>query len=202
MRVRVHAVKERRLPELDPELAKSMGFEDVEGMRAGIAESYRKSRESLHLAEAQKTLLDSLLKMVDFPLPPSMVDMNVKMLLTNMQGRLERQGKSLASLGKRLEELREERLPEAESLTRAQVFLLRVARKEKLEVSEQEIDRHLYLSAMRSGEDFQALKDAYVQSGMIFSLRDRLLADKAMEAMYAKATVKEKEALKELKPAS
>jgi len=199
MRIRVHAVKERRLPELDQAFAKSMGHEDVDAMRASLTETYRKSREDLHRATAQKTLLDRLLEMVDFPLPESMVDLNVKDLLAGMKGRLERQGKSLASLGKNYEALRAELLPEAQSVTRAQVFLLRVARKEKLEVTEQEIDRHLYLAAMRSSDDFHALKDAYVKSGMIFHLRDRLLADKAMEAIYAKATIKEFEALKELK---
>jgi trigger factor len=202
MRISVHAVKERRLPELDTALAKSMGFEDVEGLRTGISESYRNSREILHRAAAQKSLLDTLLRMTDFTLPQSMLDLNVKSLLTDMQGRLERHGKNLASLGKKYEELRAEVLPEAENLTRAQVFLLRVARKEKLETSEQEVDNHLYQAAMRSGEDFHALKDAYVQSGMIFHLRDRLLADKAMEAMYAKVTIREKEAIGELKPKS
>lgn len=202
MRVHLHAVKERRLPELDAELAKSMGFADVEKLSEGIAASYRQSRESLHRAAAQKKLLDGLLKMVDFPLPESMVDLSVKNLLADMQGRLERQGKSIASLGKTIEELRAQMLPEAESVTRAQVFLLRVAQKEKLEVPDQEVDAYLYRTAMRSGEDFNALKDAYVKSGMIFSLRDRLLADKGMEAMYAKVTIKELEALKELKPAA
>jgi trigger factor len=202
MRIHVHAVKDRRLPELDQALAKSMGFEDVDKLREGIGESYRKSRENLHRAAAQKKLLDMLLTMVDFSLPQSMVDLNVKSLLADMQGRLERQGKNMASLGKNYEELREQVLPEALSITRSQVFLLRVARKEKLEVPEQEIDSHLYQAAMRSGEDFQSLKDAYVKSGVIFHLRDRLLADKAMEAMYAKATIKEVEALKELKPKS
>jgi len=200
MRIRVHAVKERRLPELDAAFAKSMGVEDMDKLREGITASYRKNRENLHRAAAQKKLLDGLLKMVDFTLPESLVNLNVKSLLADMQGRLERQGKNLAALGKQYEELRAEVLPEAESITRAQVFLLCVARKEKLEVSEQEIDNHLYQTAMRSGEDFHSLKDAYVKSGMIFHLRDRLLADKAMEAMFAKVTIKEIEALKELKP--
>ena len=202
MRIRVHAVKERRLPELDQAFAKSMGHEDVDAMRANITETYRKSRENLHRATAQKTLLDRLLGMVDFPLPESMVDLSVKDLLADMKGRLERQGKSLSSLGKNYEELRAELLPEARNVTRSQVFLLRVARKENLEVPEQEIDRHLYLAAMRSGDDVHALKDAYVKSGMIFHLRDRLLADKAMEAIYGKAKIKEFAALKELKPKS
>ena len=200
MRICVHAVKERRLPELDQALAKSMGFEDVDKMREGISDSYRKSRERLHRATAQKKLLDRLLAMVEFALPESMVELHVKNLLADMQGRLERQGKNLASLGKSYEELRAEMLPEAQSVTRSQVFLLRVARAEKLEAPEQEIDSHLYQAAMRSGEDFHALKDAYVKSGMIFHLRDRLLADKAMEAIYAKATIKELDALQELKP--
>jgi trigger factor len=153
----------------------------------------------LHRAAAQKKLLDGLLKMVDFALPESMVDLNVNNLLADMHGRLERQGKNLASLGKNYEELRAEMLPEARSITRTQVFLLRVARQEKLEAPEQEIDRYLYQTAMRSGEDFHTLKDRHVKSGMIFHLRDRLLADKAAEAIYAKATIKEVEALKELK---
>jgi len=202
MRIHVHAGKERRLPVLDTALAESMGFEDVDKLREGITESYRKNRENLHRAAAQKKLLDGLLKMVDFALPESMVDLNVNNLLADMQGRLERQGKHLAALGKNYEKLRAEALPEAQDITRAQVFLLRVARKENLEMPEQEIDSHLYQAAMRSGEDFHALKDRYVKSGMIFHLRDRLLADKAMEAMYAKAAVKEIEALKELKPKS
>jgi trigger factor len=195
-------VKERRLPDLDQAFAKSMGYEDMDAMRASITETYRKSRENLHRGTAQKALLDRLLAQVDFPLPESMVELNTKHLLADMKGRLERQGKSLGSLGKNYEELRAELLPEARSVTRAQVFLLRVARKENLEVPEQEVDRHLYLSALRSGEDYQALRDVYVKSGMIFHLRDSLLADKAMEAIYAKAVIQETEALKELKPKS
>ena len=202
MRICVHAVKERRLPELDQEFAKSMGQEDVDALYARITETYRNSRENLHRGAAQTTLLDRLLGMVDFPLPESMVELNVKDMLARMQGRLERQGRSLASLGRSYAELQAEVLPEAQSAARAQVFLLRVARKENLEAPEQEIDRHLYLAAMRSGDDFHALKDAYVKSGMIFHLRDRLLADKAMDAIYAKATVKEVATVKGLHPKS
>jgi trigger factor len=197
MRVHVHAVKERRLPEADEEFAKSLGYTDVDTMRENIGASYRKSRESLHRGTAQKNLLDSLLKTVDFTLPESMVDQDVKYLLVDMQKRLERQGKSLGALGKSYEELRAEVLPEARNITRAQVFLLSVARKENLTVSEQEIDNHLYRASLHSGDDFLSMKDAYVKSGMIFHLRDRLLADKAMEAIYAKATIKETEAVRE-----
>ncbi len=74
-----------------------------------------------------------------------------------------------------------------------QVLLLAIAKKEGLEVSEQEVNAQLYQLCMRSGEDFKQVREAYEKSGMIFTLRDRILADKAMDAVYAKAQVKEVE---------
>ena len=107
--------------------------------------------------------------------------------------RLERQGKSLDSLGKSEEALRAEVLPQATEITRSQVLLLAIAKKENLQVSEQEVTMQLYQLCLRTGEDFKQVREDYERSGMIFTLRDRMLADKAMEAVYARAKVTEVE---------
>lgn len=195
MKVKVHAVKEKRMPELDDELAqKAGGFESVEKMREAVTQSYMQSRTQLSKSQAQKSMLDSLLKGLDFPLPDSMVDMYIDNLIQEQAGQLERQGKSLDSLGKKPEELREEKRPEAEQIAKTQIFLVTVAQKEGVEVSEQEVDMQLYQMSMRTGQEFKALKDYYVRNNLIFTLRDRLLADKAMDAIYEKAEVKKIEA--------
>lgn len=193
MKIKVHAIKERKTPELDAEFAKSVGYESVEKMREAIVDSYGKTRANLHKADAQKVLLDKLLKMVDFSLPEAMVETHMRSLLADRRNNLERQGKSLDSLGKTMEELTAEIRPEAEAIVRAQVLLLAVARKEGLEVSERDVDFAIFQLAQRSGEDFKQLKDAYERSGAIFTLRDRLLADKGMESIYTKAKVTEVE---------
>ncbi len=193
MKVRVHAIKERKLPELDDELAKSLGLESVEKLKEAITKSYTESRTGLNKSAAQKSLLDGLLKMVAFELPPSLVETQMNTLLADMAGRLERQGRSLESLGKSMEDLRKDMQPQADELARAQVLLLSVAKKEGLEVSDHEVTTQIYQLAMRSGEDFKSLREQYERSGMIFVLRDRMLADKAMDSIYAKANVKEVE---------
>ena len=99
----------------------------------------------------------------------------------------------LEALGKSPEELRKEMLPQAEELARIQVLLLSIAKKEGLEVSDQEVAAQIYQDSMRSGEDFKSLRESYERSGLIFVLRDRLLADKAMDRVYAKARVTEVE---------
>ncbi|WP_308620592.1 trigger factor [uncultured Desulfovibrio sp.] len=191
MKVKVHAVKERQLPPIDDELAKAMGQESVDKLRAAITDSYVKTRERLHRGAAQKKLLDSLLKMVDFPLPEAMLEADMRTLMTDLAVRLERQGKRLDALGKTEEELRKELLPQAEEATRSLVLLLTIARKEGLEVSEQEVATQIYQNSLRTGQDFKTLQQEYERSGLIFLLRDRLLADKAMDRVYAKAKVKE-----------
>ncbi|MGN0009061.1 MAG: trigger factor [Desulfovibrionaceae bacterium] len=193
MKVKVHAIQERHLPELTDELAKEMGFESVAKMHDAIRESYRTSRQNLNKGAAQKQLLDKMLKMVDFPLPESMVESQIRSLLADMQVRLERQGKSLAATGKTEEQLRADVKPEAEAITRAQVLLMSIARKEGLDVTEHEVTMNLFQMCQRSGEDFKTVREAYERSGMMFTLRDRMLADKAMEAVYTKAIVTEVE---------
>lgn len=193
MKVKVHAVKERKLPELNDDLAKSLGLESVDKLKETISRSYTQSRENLNKSAAQKTILDRLLKMVDFPLPESVLDIQMRSLLTDLKARLERQGKRLEALGKSPEELRKEMLPQAEELARIQVLLLSIAKKEGLEVSDQEVAAQIYQESMRSGEDFKSLRESYERSGLIFVLRDRLLADKAMDRVYAKARVTEVE---------
>lgn len=193
MKIRVHAVKERKLPELNDDLARSLGLESVDRLRETIARSYTQGRENLNKSAAQKTILDRLLKMADFPLPESLLDIQMRALLTDLRARLERQGKGLEALGKSPEELRREMLPRAEELARIQVLLLSIARKEGLEVSDQEVATHIYQESLRGGEDFRTLRESYERSGLIFALRDRLLADKAMDRVYAKARVTEVE---------
>ncbi|MFT4301018.1 MAG: trigger factor [Desulfovibrio sp.] len=193
MKVKVHAIKERKLPELDDELAKTLGLESVEKLKETIGNSYTQSRGNLNKSVAQKTLLDALLKMVEFELPPSLVEVQMNTLLGDMAARLERQGRSLESLGKSMEELRKETQPQADELARSQVLLLSIAKKEGLDVTDQEVNTQIYQLAMRTGEDFKSLREQYERSGMIFVLRDRMLADKAMDLIYAKANVKEVE---------
>jgi trigger factor len=159
MKVTVHAIQEKKLPELNDELAKKAGgFDSIEKMREAVVESYKSSRLQLNKSQAQKTMLDSLLKTVDFPLPSTMVDGHVDSLIQERIERLERQGKSIESLGKTPEELQAEVRPEAEEIAKTQVFLIAVAKKEGVEVADQEVDMQLHQIAQRAVRNSTLLK--------------------------------------------
>lgn len=188
MRATLHSIKEKILPELTDEVAKRAGgFDSVEKMREAITQSYLQSREQLNRSVAQKKLLDQLLAQVDFPLPPSMVENRIDRLLADLEQRLDRQGKSLSALNKTEEDLRESHRAQAEEAVRGEILLLAVAKKENLEVKPEEIDGALTQVARQHGQDLMSVKQYYEENNLIFSLKDRLMADKAIELIYARA---------------
>ena len=194
MRVTLKAIKTRVLPEKDDDFAKKAGgFESVDKMREAVENSYMESRKQLSRSKAQKKLLDKALSMVDFPVPESMVNRHVDRMFNELSGRLEGQGKSVASLGKTEEELREGFKADAEDLSRSEIFLLAVAKKEGIAVSEQELDFFFQQMAARTGDNFNQLKRFHMENNLMHAVQDRLLADKAMELVYSRAAIKEVE---------
>lgn len=191
MRVKLHNIKEKKLPELDDELARNAGgFANVEQMREAVRSSYLESRKELYRSAAQKDLLDKLLAKVDFHLPEALVEANLDRLVESQVNKLEQRGKSLESTGTTEEQLRDELRPQAEEMAKSEIFLLTVAKREALQVSEQEIDFYFRQLAQRMGEDYVQLKKYHMDNNMIVPVHNRLLSDKAMELLYSKADVK------------
>lgn len=185
----VNSIKERILPEMNDETAQKAGFESADQLREAIEKSFRHGRENLAKSEAQKKLVDSLVKDLDFPLPPSMVEERIDMLVMDMKNKLERSGKSLESLGKSPAEIRGDFKGQAEDFVRTELFLLAVAAKEELNVQPQEVDEYLKKVSEQTGQSFFEIKQYYEEHNLLIPLKDRLLADKASDLIYAKADI-------------
>ncbi|MBU1610461.1 MAG: trigger factor [Proteobacteria bacterium] len=189
MKAKVHAVKRRIVPEMSDEVAKTAGFDTAEALKTAIRESYVSQAQQLNKSKAQKDLLDSLVGELSFDLPPSMLEDRISRMVEDTEMRLDKQGKSLASLGKSLDDLKAEFHPTAVDSCRAELFLLAVAKNETLDVTPQEIDMSINQYAMKTGQPFHNLKQYYEENNLLVPLRDRLIADKAMEFIYENAEV-------------
>jgi trigger factor len=193
MKVKLHALKERVLPEMSDEVAKKAGFESVEKMREVIEKSYLDSRKQLSRSNAQQDLLAQIMEKVDFPLPPSMVEDRIDRLVKDTEYKLDRQGRSLSSLGKTMEQIRADLRPDAEKTVRSEILLLAVAAEEGLEATREEVESTLGQLAMQNQMPLHELKKYYEDNNLIHPLKDRILCDKAMEVIYDNSEVTEVE---------
>lgn len=189
MKVTVHAVKERRLPEENDEFAKSVGFESIDALRDSLSKAYVYSMTSLARGEAQKKLLDNMLKQTDFPLPKTLVDMETNLLLGDRLERMARNGRR-PSGPEEIAQMREKYRPEGETRAREKVLLMTIADKEHLSVEPREVEEQVYRSAQKMGMGVREFYDNMRETGMIFQLRDNMLCDKAMDLVYERAKVR------------
>ncbi|WP_456324245.1 trigger factor [Desulfonauticus submarinus] len=191
MEVTLHAVKEKKLPALDDGFARKVGnFKNLKELRDSIFKSYEATRKELSKSVAQKKLLDDLKSKVEFDLPPSLVEFHLEQKIKEYIDKLERQGKNLESTGKTIEDLKEEFRKEAEEITKSEIFLLAVAQQEGLKVDYSEVDAELQKIATYSGQSFEVIKEFYEKNNLLVALKDKILADKAMELIYSEAKIK------------
>ncbi|QGY41390.1 trigger factor [Pseudodesulfovibrio cashew] len=194
MKCKLHAVKERVVPEMSDAVAQKAGFGDVATMRSGIEESYKNQRKQMNKSAAQTQLLSQVIGSIeDFPLPPSLVEDRIDRLIQDLEYKLDRQGKGLQSLGKTPQQMRDEFKAEAETTVKSEIFLMAVAAEEGLDISPEEIEATLSQLAVQSGQPLHELKKYYEDNNLIVSLKDRLLCDKASELIYDAAEIVEVE---------
>ncbi len=190
MQITLHAIKVRELPEINDDFAElAGGYKNVQELRDAIEKSYVSTRKQLVKGDAQKKLLDQIKAQVSFELPESIVEEQIDKQIAELRGTLERQGKSLDSLGRTPRELRDEQRPMAEDVVKSSLVLLAIASVEDLAVTPQEVDLVLQKMAASTGQDFHAIKDYYEQHNLMIPLKDRVLADKAMDLIYSNAQV-------------
>lgn len=189
-KVTVHAVKEKLLPEMDEDLAKKLGYNDLEHMRR-VAEVVSTSTTKLmNKSHSQHTILERLLKQVDFEVPESLVQGELALLIGDYVTRQEESGKRVAYDQETREELRARFMPDAEKKARESVLLLTVADAENLIISPQELAESVAKEAEKLGENPREYLQKLESAGMLGTLQRHMLCDKAMDLIYERASVK------------
>jgi trigger factor len=143
--VKVNGIKQKSLPELNDDFAKELGeFTSLEQVRKQIRENMEAEKRHTAEREAKDKLVAELVKRNDFEVPESLVDRQIDL-------RLERGLRALAAQGMKMEDLKKMDLPRLRAGQREQavqdvkssLLLERIAELEKIEVSDEEVNREL-----------------------------------------------------------
>jgi len=187
LKVKLRHIKREILPELDDELAKKMGHDSLEAMRQRIFDDmmHRKIRQVRE--NAQNKLLESVLESRDYALPESLVTSYLGDFIAEAQNSLTRQGLEGEALTNALKGMEDDALKQARLRAKAAVFLMALAKREKLDVSDQEVDMHIMAMARDGNENFTELRERAWENGAAEEIRRGLTTGKALELLYSKA---------------
>ena len=187
----VHEVQERKLPELTDELAKELGAESVDDLKAKIREQLEGAAEEQWEIEGRKQLLEKIVEGCSMEVPESMIRREIYFLLQQHFDGLARQGIDVrqmftednrAEWEKRFED-------EAGKRLRTSLTLGAIARKEGIVVSDQDIAEAIAEYAAMLGRDPQQFADEVVKDGRYAALADEVLSNNIIEWLYERAEV-------------
>ncbi len=188
--VKVNEVKEKILPPLDDELAKTVGQVDtLDALKAEVRKGLQTRRESENRRALEEAVTDALLAIHPIEVPEALVLRQVGHLIEHTKERMRRQGMDPEKLpwdyGKLLQELR----PGAEKAVRRALILEAISDKEGLNPSEADIETEIEKIAVANNRPAPAVKRMMDQSGDLAGLRHSLGEARTMDFLISKASV-------------
>lgn len=187
--VTVKAIKQKLLPELNEEFAKQLGeFKSIDEVKTRIREGMEQEKRQESERGGKDKIIDELLQRNQFEVPESLVEHQVDL-------RLERGLRALAAQGMKAEDMRKMdlnrlRAGQHEAAVRevkASLLLDRIAEKENIQVSDEEIDNEVLALAKQSGQSVESIRARLTSDGAIERIRDRIRNDKALDFLYEKS---------------
>ncbi len=159
IKVTVQGVKEKVLPALDDELAKQLSggkHETVEAYRGSVREELEASAKALAQMAREQAIVKALVEASAVDVPDALVERELASHLDSLERSLSRQGlrldRYLEYLGKTPEMWIAEERPEAEARLKVDLVLDEFARRDKIEPSDEQVDRFIEEQASKDDE--------------------------------------------------
>jgi trigger factor len=180
--VEVLGIKEKKRPELTDEFAKDVSdAQSLDELRKKMREELEHAREHRLKDQTREKLLAQIVKAHEFPVPEALVE-------GQMDSRLERTVRSLASQGVDPRAvnidwvaLRNRQKDRSIDDVKAELLLDRIATAEKIDVSDEDVDKEIENLAARSGESATAVRANLTRQGALDRMKSKLRSEKTLD---------------------
>ena len=189
-KVTLKKIQEKQTPEINDELAKKiLQLEDasVETLNEEIKKELLNSKKVEVFAPKKIELVDALLEKFEFDVPDSVVDKEAEMTINQKASSLsEDEVKEITGNSEKLKAFQEEAKVEALQKVKLTFIVDELAKKENIQVSEQEVLQVIYYEAMRSGQDAEKVYEYYKENNLIPAVQMSMVEDRLLSTLLDK----------------
>jgi trigger factor len=189
--VEVRQVKERVLPELNDAFAKTFGAADMQVLRDGVRRDLLQDRNYRQNRAVRDQLIKGLLDRVTFELPESVVLAETKAAVDDIVRRGSAQGATKEAIVAQKEQIFSMASQSAKERVRVLYLLHRVAEKEAIKASDEELSRHLSSIAQEQNMPVVKLVRQFEKDGRLGELSSQIVVNKVIDFLQLHATIEE-----------
>ncbi|MBZ5536762.1 MAG: trigger factor [Acidobacteriia bacterium] len=188
--VKIEAIKTKSLPQIDDDLAKTLGeFDTLIGLKDKIRKDIEEGKRQIARSHTLEALVNQIIEKNPFPVPSALVEAQIDSRLQGMIRSMYQQGIDPRQLSIEWEKIREENRDPSLRDVKVTFILDHIAKKENISVSDDELDVEVTKIAERTQEPFSSVKQHLTKDGTLDKLRSQLTNRKTLNFLYENADI-------------
>jgi trigger factor len=188
--VKIEALKQKNIPELNDEFAQGLGqYTTLGDLRSKIREDLEKHKREHANEELREKLLQWLEANNDFEVPETLVERQIQTRLQRLLRDLSRQGVNPQRLDVDWAKIREDQRHQAVRDVKGSLILSHVAEKEKIDVSDDDVEAEIDRIATEMNNPRQRVKEVLTKDSGLARLRSQIQNKKTLDFLREHAVI-------------
>lgn len=187
----VKEVKHLNKPAINEEWAKAMDYESLDAVKADLKRRLASEKEAVAFRDVEQQIIDDLLKKHEIPLPEALLRKFAERAEQRAKLDLQMRGVSAEEAEKIVEKERDSSREELERNLRANFLLEAIGQKERIFVTEDEVEARIDQMAMAYRRNPGEVRGELEERGQMSELRSTLREEKIRRFLREKAKITE-----------
>ena len=186
--MRLKAIRRKELPELNDDFAKDLGdFQSLDELKETVRKGIFGERERRAQEAAKHSLIDTLVTAHSFAVPEAYVDRQVEMNVENQLRGLAARGLLDPKLKIDWAKAKASQKEQAEKDVRASLLLDKIAEKEAIYATNDELDREVQRIARQEREPVAAMRKKLEKDGTLRRIAGHIRTEKTLSLLFEQA---------------
>ena len=184
----VKGIRRKDLPELNDEFAQDLGdYRNTDELRDAIRKSIFAQRQYEAQQDAKNKIVDKLVEMHEFPVPEVFVERQINNRLEQSVRAMQEQGIDPRKMNLDWNEIAKNQRDKAMREVKASMLLSRIAEREAIHATRDEVDREVERHARQSREPVAAVHMRFEKDGTLGRIASHIQTDKTLNFLFEHA---------------
>jgi trigger factor len=189
--VTIKGLKEQKLPEIDENFIKNFDkYNTLEDLKNDVRKSMEEQCKRQSDSQLQDKITEGVLKANEFEAPSSLVERQIFYMISDTQKRMRSAGMDEKNAMELSFRMHDQFKQDAEKTVRSFLLLKKIAEKEAITVSDDDIDNYINELAEIHHTDYEVVKSAYADEERMNSLKTEIIQKKVFDFIEREANIK------------
>ncbi|MBN2254500.1 MAG: trigger factor [Deltaproteobacteria bacterium] len=189
--VSVKDIQVKKVPELDEAFVKNLqAYETLDELKEEVRKSLEEEYKERTKTGLRNDLVSKMIEKNDIDVPPSFVERQIYYMVMDAERRMIGNGMPRERAAQISSNLHERFRDDAERMVRTSLLLGKIAEKESIAVSDEEVNERIRETAQQYGQNYETVRAAYEKNNVIERIKDEILEQKTLDFLEEHATIK------------